>query len=435
MFAVFAKWDNMLNNNSDNKDSNHKLIYNTIMLYLLTGSNYFFGLITMPYLSRVLGPEFYGHVGFGSAFESIVQLVLDFGFIISGTMAIAKIQDDLVEVKRVCSAVTYAKLFLVIPTIVVVLVLCNTVSRFQQEPALFIFYALYAVCVTLTPDFLYRGLEDMKTITFRSVLIKIFFVICIYIFIREPEQYYLVPLFYFLGAFGGLIAVLWHQYYVKHIWFVRVPVSDIFREFKSSAMFFLSRVAGQMLASFNTLLLGFIYPTGPTIGYYTSANNIINAGRNAITPVTGSVFPHMVKTKNFNLLFKVLLFGEIIICLCCLPVGVFAPQICEILFGKGYAPTGDILRILLPILPFSLATYLIGWSALGALGLEKYTNYSVYVGASFQAAFLGVLFLFGNLNVLTIAAVTTFDEAIILTLRAIAFAIGLKKYNNNLLEV
>ena len=422
----------MTKTKSKQRDDKHKLIYNTFMLYLLTGSNYFFGLITMPYLSRVLGPELYGHIGFGSAFESIVQLILDFGFIISGTMAIAKIQDDLKEVERVCSAVTYAKLSLVIPTMAAVLVLCNCVDRFQQEPLLFIFYALYAVCITLMPDFLYRGLEDMRTITVRSVLIKIFFVICIYIFVREPEQYYLVPVFYFLGAFGGLIAVIWHQYHVIHVRYIRVPLREILIEFKSSAMFFLSRVAGQMLASFNTLLLGFIYPTGPTTGYYTSANNVINAGRNAITPVSSSVFPHMVKTKNFNLLFKVIFFGEIILCLGCLPVGIFAPQICELIFGKGYAPTGDILRILLPILPISLATYLIGWSALGALGLERFANYSVFVGAAFQVALLGGLYLVGQLNVLTIAAVTTFDEAVILTLRAVAFGIGLKRYNKTL---
>ena len=45
---------------------------NTLMLYLLSGSNYIFGFITVPLLTRVLGAKNYGLVGFASSTAYIV---------------------------------------------------------------------------------------------------------------------------------------------------------------------------------------------------------------------------------------------------------------------------------------------------------------------------------------------------------------------------
>jgi len=67
------------------------LAKNTIMLYLLSGSNYFFGLITVPYLTRVLGAEQYGVIGFGVSCSAIVQMIIDFGFQLSGVIDVANI--------------------------------------------------------------------------------------------------------------------------------------------------------------------------------------------------------------------------------------------------------------------------------------------------------------------------------------------------------
>ena len=50
------------------RNKEHKVLAtNTIMLYVLTLSNYVFSLLTVPYQTRVLGPELYGIIGFAIA--------------------------------------------------------------------------------------------------------------------------------------------------------------------------------------------------------------------------------------------------------------------------------------------------------------------------------------------------------------------------------
>ena len=73
------------------------LAKNTVMLYLLTFSSYFFGLVTVPYLTRVLGPEIYGDIGVATAFAVFMQLIFDFGFILSATADVAERREDKAE--------------------------------------------------------------------------------------------------------------------------------------------------------------------------------------------------------------------------------------------------------------------------------------------------------------------------------------------------
>ena len=62
-----------------------RLFSNTVFLYLLTFSTQLFSFITVPYLSRVLGPTVFGKVGIAQAYMSYVQIILDFGLILSAT--------------------------------------------------------------------------------------------------------------------------------------------------------------------------------------------------------------------------------------------------------------------------------------------------------------------------------------------------------------
>ena len=87
------------------------LLKNTAFLYILTFSNYFFGLITLPYETRVLGPEYFGILGFAAAFYSYFYIIFDFGFILCGTKKIAENVNDRNALVKIVSGITFAKIF------------------------------------------------------------------------------------------------------------------------------------------------------------------------------------------------------------------------------------------------------------------------------------------------------------------------------------
>lgn len=408
------------------------LLNNTIMLFLLTGSNYVFGLISVPYLTRVLGAETYGFVGLGNAFYTVIQLILDFGFLLSGTLEIAKHQADHEAVERIASAVLAARVMLIVPVFLVTMPILLNVSRFSNDVPLYLYYFCYAACNSLVPDFLYRGLENMTNVTIRNVIVKSVFVVCVFVFIKSPSQYHLVPIFYMVGALVSLVVMYEHVFRVLKIRFVRVTLKEVWEQMKKSSLYFLSRVASTIFSSMNTIVLGFVSPTGPDLGYYSATNTTVNAGRQIVTPVSNSLFPNIVRTKNYKLMFKVAFWGEVILIGGCLVVGYFAAPLCEFVFGEGYAGMAPMLRIMLPLIPIALLSYLFGWAGLGSLGKDVITNVSVVIGAAFHVVLLGALYLLGMLNTMTICASSVVTQGLIMVIRTVATLKGIREYERGL---
>ena len=169
------------------KKGKSKLLENTFMLYLLTFSNYFFNLITVPLQTRVLGPEIFGRIGFCLAVSTYFRLLYDFGFLLSATEDVSKNYKDKKYVSKVFTSVNFIKVILVIVSVIPLIVLLFTVDIFKNDPLLFILYFIYVAIDCFEPDFLYRGYEQMKAITIRNVFVKLFFTIMIFLFLKKSK--------------------------------------------------------------------------------------------------------------------------------------------------------------------------------------------------------------------------------------------------------
>ena len=402
------------------------LAKNTVMLYLLTFSSYFFGLVTVPYLTRVLGPEIYGDIGVATAFAVFMQLIFDFGFILSATADVAERREDKAELSALMTSVTICKLCMILVSFAVCLAIGTLWGGGKIDLPLYALYLAYVAVNSLLPDYLYRGLEQMEKITVRTVVIKLLFVSCIFLFVKSQDQYLLVPVFYMLGSAVALAASfidIWISYRIR---FVLVPLSRIWKDFLNSLPFFISRFMINAYTTINTMLLGVISPGSELIGFYSANEKIITAGKGAITPISDSLYPHMVRRTDFGLLKKMIAVGEPIILAGCVVVFIWAEKVCILLFGESYGAAGDVLRCMLPLLPIVFPSYVIGYPGLVPLGLRSVANASVMVGACCQIAGLCIGYFLGVLNVYYVALLTCLTEFIVLVIRTIAFSIGLR---------
>lgn len=405
---------------------NNKLVKNTSMLYILSFSNYFFGLVTVPYLTRVLGPSIYGKVGVGQAFSTYIQSFLDFGFILSATAEIAQVRDDLYKVSKIFISVLYCKVILIVVSLIVTLSLCCFVPFFMKDRALFLLFWAYMAVNSILPDFLYRGLERMEIITIRTVLLKMVFTAFVFLFIKKQEQYLLVPIFYMLGALFAVFFVLLDIFKTVKIKWIKVSVKDVFIELKSSGLFFVSRIAGTVYSALNTMVLGAVLPGSSELGFYSASEKLLTAGRGAITPITDSLYPHMVNKKDFKLAKKIIGLGVAVLGVGCVFVGIFAEQVCVIIFGDEYADAANILRFMLPLIITALPNYVIAFPVLTPLGMVKYANVAVIIGAIVQGSGIIVLYFLKNINAYSICILTIITELIVLSIRSMAAWYGLE---------
>ncbi len=383
---------------------------NTVMLFLLTFSNYLFNFLTVPYQTRVLGPEIYGNIGFATSIMTYFQLFLDFGFLLSATEDVSRNREDKQAVSKILTGVMLCKLALIAVSFAVLAVLCGTVKRFQSDVPLFMLYLAAYSLYAFLPDFLYRGIEDMQAITVRSVLIKFFCTCMIFVFLRKPSQYYVIPLLTGVGNLGAVVGVYFH---VRHLGygFVKVSLREAARQMKRSCFFFFSRVATAIYTATNTFLLGMIYGSGAAlVGLYSTAEKAITIAKQAITPVTDSLYPYMIQYRNFKLIKKLLWIGMPILFVGCGTVMVFANPLCAFVFGKEYYGAGDYLRLLAPVVFFSYPGMIFGFPVLTPMGLAKHANLSTVFGAALQVTMLVVLYFTAGITPERICVATCVTE-------------------------
>jgi PST family polysaccharide transporter len=387
------------------------------MLSILTISNYLFGFITIPYQTRVLGPEYFGKIGFAIALVTFFQLFLDFGFMLSSTADVANNRDDKSKLSRIMTSVVLSKVVLIGISIVALVIIIKVAPKLHEDAILYVLFFISVAINSLLPDYLYRGLENMKIITYRTILVRLFFTIMVFVLLKEKSDYYYIPILNIIGASCAVVIAYAHVFRSLQIHFSKVSITNIYETLKHSSYYFYSRLATTVYDAANTLILGFIYPTGYVVGYFTSANKLISTARGAFTPLADSLYPYMINNKDYRMIRKILIIGLPIVTLCCTIVGVYAESICSFVFGDEFSDAAFILRLLLPLVVMALPNYLLGFPVLTPLGLAKHANLSTIIGAIVQICGLAVLLTFGLLNIYSICILTNITELSILLFR------------------
>lgn len=393
------------------------LFKNTVMLYILQFSGTLLSLAVIPYETRILGPAAYGSLGVATAVMVYFQLFIDFGFMLSATEEVSRRRDDKKALCDILGGVTVCKLLLAVLSAALLLVLCRLIPTWRDKQTLFVLFFVSTVLTSLIPDYLYRGLERMTAITVRTVSIRVFFTAAIFVFLKKPEDILIVPVLNIIGNAAALAAAFAHLKKSFGISMTRTPLKKALPLLRRASTFFYSRIATTAYTAFNTVLIDILSAGGAATGLYTSADKLITAGKNALSPVSDSLYPYMVKNRDFKLVRKVMFIVMPVIIVGCTAAFVWAEPLCVLLFGAEFAGAAEILRAMLPVGIVILPSYICGFPMLSAMGLTKHANYSVIFGTVCHITVLLILFATGNMTTVTLGCTVSLTETIILAYR------------------
>ena len=179
----------------------------------LTLANYIFPLLTFPYVSRILGADSIGKYNF---IDNIIQILIIMSMLGIGTVGVREIAQTKTSQERLNKSFTALLAFNALSTfiaIILLLILLYVVPKFTDYRDLLIVGGLKLLSTFLLIDWLYRGLEDFKFITQRTLIIRILFVISVFLFVKNKEDY---TLYYFLIVFSITINAIINLLYSRH---------------------------------------------------------------------------------------------------------------------------------------------------------------------------------------------------------------------------
>src|SRR5208283_4470848 len=109
-----------------------KVLHNVSSLSGLQVVTFFFPIIILPYLFRVIGPEKFGLIAFAQAFVQYFMILTDYGFNVTATKEISLCIENKTKVCNVISAVMTIKTVLAFMSLLILCVVIYFVPRFKD---------------------------------------------------------------------------------------------------------------------------------------------------------------------------------------------------------------------------------------------------------------------------------------------------------------
>lgn len=382
------------------------VLKNIVMLYGFSIAKIVFPLLTLPYLTRVLSVDAYGTVGYVKSIMTYMQLVIDFGFMLSGTKEIVLKKDNKCELSRAVGDILFARIILSAIAFVSLVVLCSLLPILKNNVVYTILSFVPVLMTIFLFDYVFRGFEHMQVITSRFVLMKSFSTLFTFILVKSDSQLMLIPILDIIGSICAIILVLKELKKLN----IKIAFSGLemaILKLKESAIYFASNIATTVGGALSTILIG-AFLNASDIAYWTAALQIVNAVLALYNPVVDGVYPSVVKSHDYKIIKKLfLLFMPLIVCGCVF-VMFFSNYIVTIAFGYKYLPASKILQALIPVFLFAFPAQILGWPMLGTIGKTKQVTLSTITYGLFNIV---GLFLLIVLNIFTLKYVVILRSA------------------------
>ncbi|URZ87630.1 flippase [Floricoccus penangensis] len=339
-------------------------------------------LITVPYVSRVLGSE---GVGINAFTNSIISYFILFGSIginLYGNRTIAYVRNDREKTSQTFWEIAFLRMITITMSYVAFLIFLVIVNNYK----VYYFYQSFLIIAAgLDISWFFMGIEDFKRTVTRNTIVKIVSLIAIFTFVKTSSDVGIYILILSLSIlFGNL--TLWP--YMKKL--VNKPdfsKLNLKKHIRPSLALFVPQVATQVYLVLNKTMLGF-YSGVVASGYYENTDKIVKivlaivtATGTVMLPRVANIFANGDKDGVKKYLYKSFDFVSAICYPMTLGLAAIAPKFTIWFLSDEFAITAKLLPVL------SLVILLIGWSnVLGTQYLlptnqNRYFTTSVVVGA------------------------------------------------------
>tara|TARA_B100000886_G_scaffold340025_1_gene307528 strand:- start:3655 stop:5091 length:1437 start_codon:yes stop_codon:yes gene_type:complete len=319
----------------------------------LTISNFIFPLIVFPYVSRTLGVSNIGLCGFVDSIINYFILFSMLGISIIGIREVAKNKNTPKKLESIFSSLFTLNAISTFLMLIILILLSNYVPRLIENKEFMFLGGLKLISNLFLIEWFFRGIENFKFITIRSILVKTFFVISVFIFVRD--QYDVLIYYGLITSMVALNAFL-NWSYRKRL--VNLNFKSItFKPFiKSFFILGLYMVFTSMYTTFNVAYLGFT--SGDVeVGYYATAVKIYELTLAIFTAFTAVMLPRissLVSEGKFDDLNKLISSSYNILITFSIPLIIilliFTPQIILIIAGQGFEGAILPMRIISPLI-------------------------------------------------------------------------------------
>lgn len=376
-----------------------------------------FPLIIYPYIARALGSENLGRYSFADSIVAYFVIAAGLGIPTYAIREGARIRDDRQAINTFTSEMLTINLIAGCVASLVLLLITLFVPKVYNERVMIAIMSIGIMTSVAGRDWLNTVFEDFRYISLVYVVFHVITIICVFIFVKNPDDYIWYAVFMTLANCGPNIVNFF--YTRKYASFAVKFSAGIKRHLKPVFYLFCISIASTIYINSDVTMIGF-YMTNTDTGVYTMASKVyilVKAIINAITTVAIPRLSYYLGTNDkerYNSMVNRLKMCLITLLLPSI-IGLFflAKDILSVFGGNMYVSGASSLRILCLALSFGVLNC---FYAHGILVINR--NEKVYFRATIITGLINLLLNLVFIPWLGIegAAITTLIAEIFVTI-------------------
>lgn len=239
-------------------------IYNA----LLNVANIAFPIVTIPYVSRILGVEQIGIFNFVITFVSYFVAFAALGTPLYGMREIAKLKEDTEARDTLFNEIFSICILSSAAVSAVYLLLVYNIPRFADIRTFLTISGITVFLSFLNIDWFFSGLENFRLLALRSVIVKLLGLLCLFLFVTTPED---LINYFWIFVFTTIGNQIWNVYSLRlHRIRIRFTCRCLIKHLKPLFILLVSAVAVHLYIMLDTLMLGLMRDY-EEVGIYSSA--------------------------------------------------------------------------------------------------------------------------------------------------------------------
>ena len=273
--------------------SKKTILKNITSLFSIQIANYVLPMVSVPIISRIIGPDKFGILNNAEAIVGYFILIVNYGFDLTATRKVAQNRGNAAFINELFSRVLWCKVLLFIVTLLLFIGCFAVFPGFVEEWRVMVYSYIIVVSWVITPNWLYQGMQELHRVAIFNVIMKMLFTVAVLLAVRSESDYIYQPLVF--GAAQIAIGYFSFKYAMRRYNIVIniVPLKRVIKVLKDEHMVFFSTIVINLYTTTNIVILGAL-ATNAEVGYYTAAIKIVLIVQAVITlPLSNSFFPYV----------------------------------------------------------------------------------------------------------------------------------------------
>ena len=316
---------------------------------------------------------------------------------------------DKERLSQIVSSIYLCKFILWFICLIVYLSVISIFPFFKNYYWVYVLSFLLTFNELLLPIWFFQGIERMKYITIVNLSSRLLFVVAIFLFVHDHEDFLLVPL---LNGIGAILAGCLSFYIVlrkEKINLSLIPMKELIFAYKESLSLFVSLLSTQIYVNVNKLVIGSFLGMSE-VSIYDMAEKVSLLIKLPVSMMGQAVFPKISRERNVCFVNRVMFLVAGIVSLAYVVLFVYSGWIVYLFTGEYIEVASLIIRLL------GVSAILVSFNNfLGGNRLIPFGYSSVYMrvmvaNCLFFLASTGLLWMTENINIYTVTVMTVAVE-------------------------